>query len=207
MKKIQVILLTLIIVGVGLLLTQKFWVPPLVAVILKHEGIYQSADIPEAVPTISNVSDHGMGNMEKWNWVLSETSPQGTQFMYPSPLPTRYVKAQAWPPLVEMTADEFSCIEGNMVASDGSPKHFERRVLGEHTYCVATSVEGAAGSTYTNYEYFIPQGDFVVRVAFTLQTPQCLNYDEPERGLCQEEQASFNVDALVDRVASSIRMQ
>ncbi len=206
MKKIQVILLTLIIFGVGLLLTQKFWVPPLVSIILKHERIYRLSDIPEVVPAISNVSDNGM-NMEKWNWVLSEVSPQGTQFMYPNPLPTRYVKAQDWPPLVEMSADEFSCTEGNLVASDGSPKHFARHVLGEHTYCVATSVEGAAGSTYTNYEYFTPQGDFLVRVIFTLQTPQCLNYDEPERGLCQEEQASFNVDALVDRIASSIRMQ
>ncbi|MFH0804063.1 MAG: hypothetical protein V1896_00480, partial [Candidatus Zambryskibacteria bacterium] len=37
MRKIQIILLVMIVVGVGLVFTQKYWVDPLVNFILKQE--------------------------------------------------------------------------------------------------------------------------------------------------------------------------
>jgi len=144
-------------------------------------------------------------SMEKWNWILSDISPQGLQFTYPNPLPTKYVTTPSWPPLVEMTVGAFTCAEGDIVAPDGMRKHLARRVIDDHIYCVTTDSEGAAGSTYTNYAYTTEQGAFVTRVAFTLRTPQCLNYNEPERGACKAEQAGFNVDALAHRIASTTR--
>lgn len=41
---------------------------------------------------------------------------------------------------------------------------------------------------------------------FTLKLPQCLNYAEPQQSACKAEQASFDINGLVDRIASSIRM-
>lgn len=201
MKTIRIVLLLLIVLGVGLLITQKFWIPPLVALIMETEGAPQALEVPDVPDPVPK------DGMEEWNWVLSEVSPQGTQFEYPDPLPTRFVSAQSWPPLVQMVANEFSCVEGDVRAADGPLKRLERRVINGHVYCVSLSSEGAAGSTYTSYEYATQQGDFVVRVVFTLRTPQCLNYDEPEQSACKTEQSSFNTDALADRIASSLRMQ
>ncbi|MES2135311.1 MAG: hypothetical protein V4449_03670 [Patescibacteria group bacterium] len=181
MKTIHIILIVLAILGVGLFVTQKLWVP--------------------TVPVVSN------DGMEDWNWVSTEISAQGTQFMYPNPLPTKFVTAQDWPPVVEIVAGEFSCTEGDAITQDGVQQHLALRTIGNHTYCVGTSSEGAAGSTYTSYEYSTKQGDSLVRVVFTLRMPQCLNYDEPDQTECKAEQASFNADALADRIVSSIRTQ
>lgn len=153
-------------------------------------------DCPEALSS----------DMSKWNWVLSEVSPQGTQFSYPKPVPTTYVTTQYWPPLVTMTSEDFSCKEGSALNSEAKQSQFARKTIGGSLYCVATSVEGAAGSTYTSYEYETAQGDFLTKVSFTLRTPQCMNYDEPEQSACKTEQANFNIDALADRIASSLKM-
>lgn len=195
----------MIILGMGLILTHKLWIPSLVNAILKQEEISQSVDGKEDV--VSDDPKITYSNMDDWGWTLSEISPQGTQFMYPSVLPTKFVTAQTWPPTVEMTAGEFVCTEGEATLSDGSSKYFERRTIAGSAYCVGTSSEGAAGSTYTSYEYSTAQGDFLTRVIFTLREVQCLNYDEPEQSSCKSEQANFDPNDLADRIVSSLRMQ
>lgn len=201
MKIIRIVLLILIIIGLGLLGTQKFWVPPLVSIILKYEGVSPSVGVPQAVPVVPH------DGMENWNWVSSEMTSQRMKFLYPNPLPTRYVSVQEWPPVVEMTTKILSCAEGDIVTEDGSPKHNERRMIQGQMYCVSSASEGAAGSTYTNYTYSVQQGDFVTSITFILRTPQCLNYDDPERTACQTEQKNFNTDALAHRIVSSITVQ
>lgn len=200
MKTIRIFLFFLIVLGIVLLLTQKWWVQPLIKSILDHEGTPQSLYTPDTADVVHN-------STTDWNWVLSEVSSQGTQFMYPSNLNTRYVTAQDWPPVVYMGVSEFSCTEGDALTQDGLQKHSEFRTVNDHTYCVSISSEGAAGSTYTTYEYSTEQGDFVTKVVFTLRTPQCLNFDEPEQSECKTEQADFNTDILADQIATSVRMQ
>lgn len=192
MKKINTILFVFIVVGVVLLLVQNFW---------PAETVEEEVEPVAAVPTESR------NDMESWNWVLSPVSPQGTQFMYPDPLPTKYVTAQTWPPKVELMAGEFSCESGSVAGADGEIKRFALRTIDGGDYCVGFSAEGAAGSTYTSYEYNTKQGDFVARVSFTLRTPQCMNYDDPERGICKTEQALFTTDALAVDILSGLRMQ
>ncbi|HWO07104.1 MAG TPA: hypothetical protein VNM40_00815 [Candidatus Paceibacterota bacterium] len=130
-------------------------------------------------------------------WIYTEPNAQGIQFQYPRTLPTRYISAptEGWPPRVALEGGrDFSC------APEGT------RMVGDRQYCVTVSSEGAAGSTYRTYEYTTAQGDFLARVEFTLQFPQCANYGEDEQPVCEAEQASFDIDGLVDRIASSIRM-
>lgn len=140
-------------------------------------------------------------------WELSEPNAQGIQFMYPKSLPTTFISAQEWPPLVELVANNYSCQEGPITAADGPLKESKKHTVGDREYCVTMSSEGAAGSTYRTYEYSTDQGDFVARVVFTLRFPQCLNYNEPQASACAAEQSSFDIDGLVDRIAQSIRMQ
>ena len=192
MKKINAFLFGFIVLGVVILIAQHF---------LKEEPVVETSQSVAAVPTAPR------NDMESWNWVLSPVSAQGTQFKYPEPLPTKYVTAEAWPPKVTMTAGELACEQGSAVGADGETKRFALRTLDGEDYCVGFSAEGAAGSTYTSYEYSTAQGDFIARVSFTLRTPQCMNYDDPERTVCKTEQALFTTDALAVDILSSLTMQ
>jgi hypothetical protein len=72
------------------------------------------------------------------------------------------------------------------------------------TYCVTKQSEGAAGSVYTTYQYETALGDSIATVLFTLRTPQCLNYDNPQQSACISEQTGFDVDVLADRILDSM---
>lgn len=143
------------------------------------------------------------------DWVYSEPDARGIQFKYPKTLPTTYISTsqEGWPPQVTLAAGEYSCAKQ------------DEHIVGDRALCVVKTSEGAAGSTYTTYEYIASQGDpirellasngagFLARVKFTLRFPQCMNYDEPQQSACTAEQGSFDIDGLADRILSSIRMQ
>jgi hypothetical protein len=204
MKTLNIVLLILIIIGISLLATQKFWVPTLVMVILEHETEQQQLQQPEVAIDTPAVVNTPRSTLDTWNWVLSEVSSQGTQFLYPNPLPTTYITAQDWPPIVEVVAGAFLCEEGVIVGSDGIQKQRARTSVDGMEYCVVTSAEGAAGSTYTSYEYATAYNDSVINISFILRTPQCMNYDEPKRSECLSEQAQVPVDEIVHRIATSV---
>jgi hypothetical protein len=205
MKIIRYTLLGLIVIGVGLLLSQQLWLPSFVAMTMPHEETMSTIATSTATSTTPDVVVST--NMAEWNWVYSEASAQGVQFLYPDPLPTRYVAAPGWPPAVVMTKEEFTCDEASDVEADGITKRYEERMIGDREYCVGMAAEGAAGSTFTSYEYLTAQEDVLVRVTLTLRTPQCMNYNEPEQTACTTEQANFDVDGLVDRIVASIKRQ
>jgi hypothetical protein len=138
-------------------------------------------------------------------WTLSQPNSQGVQFMYPAQLPTTYISAQEWPPLVERTVNAYSCTEGPITDADGPLKTQERRLVDDREYCVTSSSEGAAGSVFRAYEYAYLFGTSTYRVVFQLRYPQCANYDEPQKSACTAEQSSFDLDGLVDRIAQSVR--
>lgn len=135
------------------------------------------------------------------NWVLSPITSSGTQFSYPASLSTEYLLPAEWPPKVELTAGQYSCEERQSETSAT-----EHRLIDGRTYCRTISTEGAAGSTYTSYEFTTAQGDFVVNISFTLRAPHCTNYDESVQDTCTAEQESFNADTLADRIAASLRV-
>lgn len=139
------------------------------------------------------------------NWILSKPDARGIQFMYPEKLSTTYVRATEWPPEVMLTVGDLSC-DGTATTTDGQRAILEKHKVGDREYCAVISSEGAAGSTYTTYRYWTQQGDFIAHASFTLQYPQCLNYGEEEQDACFADQKGLNVDGLVDRIISSIRM-
>lgn len=177
----------------------------LLGAVFLTSGDKKGSEAPAAATSTPVATEDNRDNMESWNWVYSEMSAQGTQFMYPDPLPTSYVTPVEWPPTVLVTGGELVCTPGRVPDASGELKLFAQRTIGGQNYCVGFSAEGAAGSTYTSYEYAAQQGDFIVRMSFTLRTPQCLNYEDPERSVCRGEQARFSTDALVVRMISSLK--
>ncbi len=140
-------------------------------------------------------------------WMYSEPDSHGIQFLYLKTLPTAFISAQDWPPKVTLVSETFSCTDGERKNTDGLLAKYEQHTVGDRVYCVTKETKGAARSTYITYEYTTTQGDFVAHVVFTLRFPQCMNYNEPRQSACKTEQASYDIDGLVDRIASSIRMQ
>ncbi|MBI4087064.1 hypothetical protein HY416_03760 [Candidatus Kaiserbacteria bacterium] len=139
------------------------------------------------------------------NWVQSPVAAQGVTFLYPDPLPTVYIEAGTWPPLVELYSGTFACVEGTKTDSGGREQTTERRRIGDRIHCMTLTAGGAAaGSTYPTYEYITAQDDALIRIVFTLRIPQCANYDEPKRTACFTEEEEFDADGLADRIAASV---
>ncbi|TAK56866.1 hypothetical protein EPO17_03505 [Patescibacteria group bacterium] len=129
-------------------------------------------------------------------------SVQGVTFKYPETLSTSYVSPVKWPPEVALTKTAFSCSPGGSLTSP-SGKVEERKING-NTYCLTTSTEGAAGSTYTSYTYTWDKNGFVPALTFTIRTIQCANYDEPKKAQCEKERATFNTDTIADKIAQTV---
>lgn len=139
------------------------------------------------------------------SWISSTPGDKDFIFLYPERIPTTFISAAEWPPLVERVVNRYMCKEGPITAADGPQKTTQKHMVGDREYCVTESSEGAAGSTYRTFEYNFQFGGEPYRTVFTLRYPQCENYDEPQRSACKAEQGSYSVDELVDRIAQSIQ--
>lgn len=126
----------------------------------------------------------------------------GVTFQYPL-LQGSYVRVQEWPAPVTISQGDFSCGAAAM-----PPVTREQRSINGRIYCVDTEAEGAAGSTYTTYTYTTARGTGqLAMVSFTVQMPQCLNYDEPQQAACAAEQASFQPDNIAGIMLQSATTQ
>lgn len=122
-------------------------------------------------------------------------SDDDLSFSYPSELGKEFIEATQWPPAVTVSEGIFSCVG-------------EIHTVNGRDYCVDVQSEGAAGSTYNTYDYLLnlEAENSMLHVRFTLRFVQCQNYDEPERGRCENEQADFDLDALVDRIVATVEV-
>lgn len=93
----------------------------------------------------------------------------------------KYIHPLKWPPMVKVVDKAFVC-DTDLV----------------NGYCVTSLAEGAAGSTYTEYTYTKPYNDKTASINFTIQSVQCLNYDEPNQSGCIEKQAGYDLAPIVD---------
>ncbi len=100
----------------------------------------------------------------------------------------KYIHPIKWPPVVTVVDSKFVC-STSLVKG----------------YCVTKSSEGAAGSTYTEYNYSKAYGTKTAKLNFTIQSVQCLNYDEPNRSECIIKQSLFDVLPIVDVLFSNFK--
>lgn len=111
-------------------------------------------------------------------------------------LPTKYISSDTWPPQFSIVTDPYTCKAGTTGGDVGSVT-VEKTING-HIYCVTTTTEGAAGSSYTTYTYLTNVQGNTIKTTFTLQYPQCANYDDPQKTECTTERSTFNIDSYID---------
>lgn len=139
---------------------------------------------------------------ETWQTVTDTTGK--VLFRYPADLGSEYVSTVDWPPMVRAEAVAFSCAEtGDQSMGEGQTMLV---TVGGREYCRTIVGEGAAGSTYLQYAYAFAVGTSNTGyLTFTVQEPQCMNYDEPKQTACKGDQSAFNPDNLADLMIRSIR--
>lgn len=138
-------------------------------------------------------------------WGTFTDDKLGISFRYPVDFSTKYIQAFDWPPKVAFQNLPFYCAAaGTQLATAGRT---EPRVINNHVYCVTSLVQGAAGSTYTQYAYAWEAGGREVIFTFSTRAPQCANYDNPNKTECENERAAFNIDKIFDSIAQTLEIK
>ncbi|MFA5048121.1 MAG: hypothetical protein WC516_03805 [Patescibacteria group bacterium] len=132
------------------------------------------------------------------------TNDQGITFQYPKELLVKYVSVAEWPPVIKIETGIYSCKTTPQEISSMSDITSER-LVNNRAYCVNVKNEGAAGSVYSSYVYITTKNSKLVNVSFTLQYPNCNNYDEEQRKACTSEREAFDIDSTVDRIIRTIK--
>ncbi len=153
--------------------------------------------------TIWTINENDDSETDNNLWTTT-TNDQGITFQYPKVLLVKYVSITEWPPVIKIEAGAYSCKTTPQEVSNMSDITSERMV-DNRTYCVNIKNEGAAGSVYSSYTYTTAKNNKLVSVSFTLQYPNCNNYDEEQRKACANEREAFDIDSTVDRIIQTIK--
>ena len=116
----------------------------------------------------------------------------------------KYISVVEWPPAVKIETGTFSCKTTPPEVSSVSDIT-SKRMVDDRTYCMNVKHEGAAGSVYSSYTYTTVENDKLIKVSFTLQYPNCNNYDDEQNEACASEREAFDVDSTVDTIVQSIK--
>jgi len=137
------------------------------------------------------------------NLWTTTTDARGVTFQYPKELLAKYVSVVEWPPVIKIETGTYSCQTTPQEISSMSDIT-SQRLVDDRTYCVNIKNEGAAGSVYSSYVYTTTKNGKLVKVSFTLQYPNCNNYDEVQSQACASEREAFDIDSTIDRIVQSV---
>ncbi len=141
---------------------------------------------------------------EETTWKTFSDTAQKISWQYPETLDASYISLAEWPPKISLTQEVFSCPE--TITIDNPANTIAKKIVNNKTYCIETSSEGAAGSIYTTYTYSTKQEDNLVAAKFTLRYPQCYNYDDSVKAVCEKEYNNFALNELVDKIVNTIKI-
>ncbi len=203
--KILVAILILVIIGVSMAVWQKNKAIPgpdnnePVACTLEAkicpDGTAVGRQGPRCEFTACPNSDGGLN-------ATSTDTVQGVSFRYPKEISRPFVSLVDWPPKIQITNDSFTCTEAGVeIDRAGVTK---KETINGRTYCVTKESEGAAGSVYAQYAYAFPFDSKTAIFTFTLRYPQCTNYDEPNKTMCENQWQEFNLIGVVDSMAQTV---
>ncbi|MCE9517717.1 hypothetical protein K8Q96_01800 [Candidatus Nomurabacteria bacterium] len=127
----------------------------------------------------------------------------------PTILNTTYITSDNWPPKFEYTEKEFTCTPTENPVNMGA--NTKQVLIQNRPYCITTSSEGAAGSTYTTYTYQTTEQKTNglttnIKTTFVLRFVQCDNYPEPKRTECKTERESFNIDKIIGELVQRLKL-
>lgn len=157
--------------------------------------------------TTSTTSTSTMMQINPSAWQSVSSSTTGVTFSYPTAaqLNLNYIQTVNWPPSITVSNNSFTCDQAGTGSVVGSNGKTSIDIIGNNEYCVNIQSEGAAGSVYTTYAYTFPTDGKTLTLNFTLRSPQCENYPDPQMTACQTEESSFNVDQIANAMAQSIQ--
>ena len=82
-----------------------------------------------------------------------------------------------------------------------------KKEINNKKYCIMYSIEGAAGSVFTQNAYTTVIGDNVYLINFVARYNNCSNYPEEELVKCVAERENFNLDILVDEEIEKLKIK
>jgi hypothetical protein len=117
-----------------------------------------------------------------------------------------YYYVQDW----KLTSEDkpFSCIEAQQTTPrEPGEEQVVQKTINNNIYCIHSSVEGAAGTSYTTYKYMSEKYGQLVAISFTLGEVNCGNYDEPKSSACLTEQVKMrnSLDSTIDQVFTNLK--
>ncbi|OGD67983.1 hypothetical protein A3I18_00135 [Candidatus Campbellbacteria bacterium RIFCSPLOWO2_02_FULL_35_11] len=148
------------------------------------------------------------------DWKTFSNIEENFSFRYPETIGTQYIHLIDWPPQVQILDEEFSCTEGGSETARAGKT--EKKEIAGRLYCVTKLAEGTAGSIYIQYAYAFSKNNPLssetstgqsktIIFTFSLQFPQCLNYNEPNQTFCTNEQEKINVDEIIDQIITTFK--
>lgn len=129
----------------------------------------------------------------------------GRSLQYPATLGTSYIHTVDWPPKIAVDETPFTCTPaGSATAPAGIT---DEETINGHTYCVTKETGAAAGSIYDTYAYAFPfdNNTETAILTFSLQYPQCANYEDPQKTACSTEENSFAIGPIADTIAQTVQ--
>jgi hypothetical protein len=123
-------------------------------------------------------------------------------FSYPLTLPYRFVSFTEWPPRFINSLYPTNCVDDEQTIAMSGVTH-QLETINSTEYCLGERREGAAGSIYKTYEASYPKDGQYFTMSFTLQYVNCQNFPIETATTCEDEQASFPLNALIDDIAQS----
>ncbi len=130
------------------------------------------------------------------------TDSAGNSFLYPASLGTTYVQTVDWPPQLQLLNQAYSCLTAGTSTAPGGQT--AAVAINGRAYCQTKEVEGAAGSIYTQYAFAFARDAKTAILTFTIREPQCVNYDDPQKTACENEENNFSINNTVDQMAQSL---
>ncbi|MDD3656956.1 MAG: MliC family protein [Atribacterota bacterium] len=136
-------------------------------------------------------------------------------FQAPEYLEAEYVSFQKWPPEIKILTNKNDWpweieIKNEELACQTSPeessfsRRFYKQNINGRNYCIRAESEGAAGSVYTDYTYFVIYKGNLISINFVLRFSNCSHYPEPKRIECFTERETFDIGNTINEIAESI---
>jgi len=144
---------------------------------------------------------------------IKEDTNLGISFSYPENMSLSYMHPESWPPKVSVvkgTAEkdaivftDFPEAQVRVGVHPGIPS-VSKRMVDNRVYCVRTSSEGAAGSTYETSVYELYKEGRLIIGEVIMRKTNCENYDDPKRLECKGERETFDLDSVMDKILQSV---
>ena len=193
---------------------KKIILVALILVVIAMVGFYlaltripTSEPNPNTDPTETTTGPENQDSTETnlGKTVVTSDEKSGIMFTHPTSIDNQYISAVEWPPRFISSFAPVDCeLDEQTQAMSGLS--YKTQIINGTSYCIWTREEGAVGSIYTNYQVSYEKDDQYLTMSFTLQYPQCANYPDEEKMVCEMEQRDFPLNELIDEIAQSANL-